>query len=65
MSFLKGLFGPSKEEIWSQLSREVGGEFQQGGFLSGKTSVQAKSRAGRRGRLGKVGTRDPIAQAKM
>jgi hypothetical protein len=43
VSFLKGLFGPSKEEIWSQLSREIGGEFQQGGFLSGKTSVQAKT----------------------
>jgi hypothetical protein len=33
MSILRQIFGPSKEEMWSQLSREIGAEYQQGGFF--------------------------------
>jgi hypothetical protein len=33
MGILRSLFGPSKEEMWSQLSREIGAEYQPGGFF--------------------------------
>ena len=33
MSLLRQVFGPSKEEIWSQLSREIGADYQEGGFF--------------------------------
>lgn len=33
MSLLRQVFGPSKEEIWSQLSREIGADFEEGGFF--------------------------------
>lgn len=33
MSLLQGFFGPSKEEIWSQLSTEIGAEYSEGGFF--------------------------------
>jgi len=33
MSILRQIFGPSKEEMWSQLSREIGAEYQPGGFF--------------------------------
>lgn len=33
MTILRQMFGPSKEEIWRQLSDEIGGEFTQGGFF--------------------------------
>ena len=33
MGILRKIFGPSKEEMWSQLSREIGADFQQGGFF--------------------------------
>jgi hypothetical protein len=33
MSLLRQIFGPSKEEMWSQLSREIGVEYQPGGFF--------------------------------
>jgi len=33
MGLLRQVFGPSKEEIWSQLSREIGAEYQEGGFF--------------------------------
>ena len=33
MGVLRQVFGPSKEEIWSQLSREIGAEYQEGGFF--------------------------------
>ncbi len=37
MGMLRNLFGPSKEEIWSQLSREIGAEYEESGFFkSGK-----------------------------
>ena len=34
--FAMGMFGPSKEEIWRQLSDEIGGEVVEGGFWKGK-----------------------------
>ncbi len=39
MSILRELFGPSKGEIWSQLSQEIGAEYQDGGFFS-KSAVR-------------------------
>lgn len=33
MGLLRQVFGPSKEEIWSQLSREIGAEYEEGGFF--------------------------------
>ena len=42
MSILRALFGPSKEEIWRQLSEEVGGEFHDGGWFT-QSAVQARS----------------------
>lgn len=33
MSFFKGLFGPSRDEIWQQVAEDMGGEFLKGGFL--------------------------------
>jgi hypothetical protein len=37
MGLLRQVFGPSKEEIWSQLSREIGAEYNEGGlFKAGK-----------------------------
>jgi hypothetical protein len=30
---LRSLFGPSKDEIWAQLSREIGAEQREGGFF--------------------------------
>jgi hypothetical protein len=37
MGILRDIFGPSKEEIWSQLSREIGAEYEESGFFkSGK-----------------------------
>ncbi len=35
-----GWFGPSKEEVWRQLSEEIGAEFVEGGFWKGN-KVQA------------------------
>ena len=32
MGVLKSIFGPSKDEIWSQIAGDVGGEFIDGGF---------------------------------
>ena len=31
-----GWFGPSKDEVWRQLSEEIGAEFVEGGFWKGK-----------------------------
>ncbi len=39
MSFLRQVFGPSKEEIWQQLCNEIGAEFVQGGFWKGNKVV--------------------------
>jgi hypothetical protein len=35
MGTLRKVFGPDKDEIWSRLAREIGGEFTAGGFRSG------------------------------
>lgn len=35
MGLLRALFGPSKDEIWRQLSRQTGGAFVEGGFFKG------------------------------
>ncbi len=35
MGFLRQLFGPSREEIWRQLSSEIGAEYVKGGFWKG------------------------------
>ncbi|WP_419940288.1 DUF3137 domain-containing protein [Candidatus Palauibacter sp.] len=42
MSLLQGLFGPSREKIWRQLSRDVGGQFHAGGLFS-QSAVQART----------------------
>jgi hypothetical protein len=41
MSFLQRMFGPSKEEIWQQLSAKIDGEYVEGGFWKGG-KVQAR-----------------------
>lgn len=41
MGFLRQLFGPSRDEIWGQLARELGGEFFKGGFFK-ESKVVAK-----------------------
>ena len=35
MGLLRDLFGPSKDEIWSQLSQEIGARFLQGDWCHG------------------------------
>ena len=42
MSALKSLFGPSREEIWRQLAREVGGQFLDGSAFK-PSAVQARA----------------------
>lgn len=42
MSFLKSLFGPSRKEIWQQLSKEVEGHFHEGGLFT-ESAVQARA----------------------
>ncbi len=40
MGLLREIFGPSKDEIWSQLSQEIGADYQAGGFFtSGKVTL--------------------------
>jgi hypothetical protein len=41
MSFWKKLFGPSLDEVWGQLCREIGAEFVDAGFWHGGRKVQA------------------------
>jgi hypothetical protein len=36
-----GWFGPNKDEVWRQLSEEIGTEVVQGGFWKGGSKVQA------------------------
>lgn len=40
MSFLPGVFGPGREEVWKQLCGEIGADFVDGGFWKGD-KVQA------------------------
>ena len=40
MGLLREMFGPSREEIWSQLSREIGAEYEEGDFFkNGKMAL--------------------------
>jgi hypothetical protein len=39
MGILRQVFGPSKDEMWSQLSREIGAEYQPGGFFKGDSRI--------------------------
>jgi hypothetical protein len=41
MSLLERVFGPRQNEVWKQLSDEIGGEFIQGGVFKGGSKVQA------------------------
>ncbi len=41
MGILRSLFGPSQEEVWRQLCREIGADFVKGGFWKGD-KVQAR-----------------------
>jgi hypothetical protein len=43
MGLLRELFGPSKDEIWSQLSQEIGADYEKDGFFkSGKVILSHK-----------------------
>jgi hypothetical protein len=40
MGILRSLFGPSQDEIWSEVSREMGARFQAGGLMrSGRVDI--------------------------
>lgn len=41
MDFLRQVFGPSKDEVWQQLSREIGAEYVEQGLLGPSSRVQA------------------------
>lgn len=42
MSFLRPLFGPSRDEIWGQLARDLGGDYNKGSlFKSAKVVARA------------------------
>lgn len=43
MGILRDLFGPSKEEIWRELSRQTGATYVEGGFWC-KDKVQARAK---------------------
>ena len=40
MGALRKLFGPSREEIWRQLSADIHGQYVDGGFM-GRDKVEA------------------------
>lgn len=43
MSFFRGLFGPSRDEIWQQVAEDMGGEFLKGGlFTPAKLEVKLR-----------------------
>ena len=42
MGILKSIFGPSKNEIWSQIAVDMGEEFIEGGFLKGSPALVYK-----------------------
>jgi hypothetical protein len=39
MGLLRQIFGPSKDEIWADLSRQIGAEFVDGGFWKGSKVI--------------------------
>jgi len=43
MGFLRQLIGPDKDEIWSQLSREIGADYQPGGFFTESRVVLSRA----------------------
>jgi len=43
MGLLREIFGPSKKEIWHELSRKIGAEFHDGGFF-GRDKVVARAK---------------------
>ncbi len=42
MGLLRSIFGPSKDEIWSQLADDIGGRYEDGGWL-GKDALRYRS----------------------
>src|SRR5688572_17007490 len=42
MSFLGKIFGPSKNEVWEQLSKEIGADFKENGYWKDKVEVKVK-----------------------
>ncbi|HYP29086.1 MAG TPA: DUF3137 domain-containing protein [Blastocatellia bacterium] len=42
MGFFKKLFGPPQEEIWKQVSDEIGAQFIKGSFFKGADRVEAR-----------------------
>lgn len=42
MGLLRDLFGPSKEEVWSQLAKQIGADFTDRGFWGGGGIVRAQ-----------------------
>lgn len=40
MGFLRAMFGPSRDEVWSRLAGQVGGRFEDRGFWGGGGRVQ-------------------------
>lgn len=42
MGLLRSIFGPSKEEIWSQIASDIGGNYDDGGFW-GKDALRYQS----------------------
>jgi len=44
MSFFSGIFGPSRDEVWKELSQQIGADFIDGGFWHGdKVQAHVKS----------------------
>jgi hypothetical protein len=44
MSFFNGIFGPSRDEVWKELSQQIGADFIDGGFWRGdKVQAHVKS----------------------
>lgn len=44
MGILRKIFGPSSDEVWKELSNEIGAEFIQGGFWNDRSKVRARVR---------------------
>jgi hypothetical protein len=34
MGLMSSIFGPSRGEIWSQIARDIGGNYEEGGWFS-------------------------------
>jgi hypothetical protein len=43
MGLLRQIFGPSKEEVWQELCRQIGADFVDNGFWKGGSKVEATS----------------------